>query len=386
MNIKLILYALHSIKQRKVKNFVISFTLIILSFTIFSLLMVQSSLNKVLEENIKGMPSITLQKLQGGRIVWIQEDIIDDVLEITGVKDAVSRVWGYYFYELAQVNLILASYDLYEEAGHKNFKNILENEEKEGLIIGKGVEQILMQFRGDAKSMTFLNNSLERFNAPVIRTFKDSNPIFTNDVVLMPKDLAHKILEIPENFATDMAVYVPNPKEINTVISKIKEKHPNLRIITKQTLKSGYEQVLNYKSGLFISMFIIALISFFILVFEKASGLSQDEKSEIATLKAIGWQSGHIIQVKAIENIIISINAFLMGLAFALFFVFILEAPIFKDIFLGFNAFNPAFTLPFSLDFSIIVISFLLSVGIYLAAVLLPTYKCAVIDADEGLR
>lgn len=390
MNAKLILYALHCIKQRKVKNFVISFSMILIVFTLFSLLLVQSSLKNILQTNIDGMPEITLQKLQGGRIVHLKEEVADGIIDIAGITSVTPRVWGYYFYEPAEVNLILASYDLYGLAAHKSFEPIIqkiyEKKESKGLIIGRGVEKMLKKYRGDTKSMTFVNNQLKTFTIPVSESFKSENSIFSNDIILMPKDQAYKILEIPQGYVTDIAVNVKNNQEINTIVKKIKKRYPSLRIITKEGLKSGYEQVLSYKSGLFIMLFIIILISFFLLVFEKASGLSEFEKKEIAILKAIGWQSKDILWVKSIENIIIVTNAFLIGYALSLIFVFILNAPYLREIYLGFNAFNPSFKLIYHFDFSTLCITFLLSVGIYLAAVLFPTYKCAIIDADEGLR
>jgi hypothetical protein len=45
-----------------------------------------------------------------------------------------------------------------------------------------------------------------------------------------------------------------------------------------------------------------AILAFAILAWEKASGLSADEKREIGILKAIGWETGDVLKMKFWEG------------------------------------------------------------------------------------
>ena len=65
-----------------------------------------------------------------------------------------------------------------------------------------------------------------------------------------------------------------------------------------------------------------AMLAFAILAWEKASGLSAEEKREIGILKAIGWETGDVIKMKFWEGGLISLTAFLLGYVAAYLHVF----------------------------------------------------------------
>ena len=391
MENKLFLYALHTLKRRFYKNFSISLVLTFLVFILFSVLFIKTSLEHELSISADGMPDITLQKLQGGKSVLVDTSRIDKLLNIQGISQAVPRNWGYYFFEPSDANFIVVGFDAFDGDFQSSLKKVIENLDdkikfnKDGMIVGVGVKKLIEQSTG-LNYINFINNKLDVYKVPIIATFTTQSSIFSNDVILMPYNLSKQILEIPDNKATDIVLRVPNPDEIQTVIKKINEMYPDFRIITQESLRIGYKNIFDYESGIFITLFIVVLFAFFVLVYDKASGLNESEKSEISILKAIGWKSSDIIYIKTMENLILSISSFLIGFAFAYFYVYIFNAPILKRLFLGYSNIYPDFNLVFNLDISIITIVFFLSVCIYLGAVLIPTYKCAVIDAEEGIR
>lgn len=391
MNNKLFLYALLNIKNRMYKNMALSLVLILIIFILFTVLFVKSSLEYELELNIKAMPEITLQKLQGGRAALVNENRIDALLEIKGVIDVLPRVWGYYFHEASNSTFVLVGYDKYLGEFDKSLSKIINNlsienlDKTNAMIVGIGVAKTIKKSTG-LDYINFVNNKMQRYKVPIISTFDIKSSIFTNDVILMPKRLSQKILQIPLNYVSDIILSVKNDKEIPTIVKKINILYPDFRIITKKSLKSSYKNIFDYKSGFFLLMFIIVLCAFFILVFEKASGLSQNEKDEIAILKAIGWRSLDIIYIKSIENLILSVFSFLLAFIFSYIYVFVFNASFVKNIFLGFSDIYSNFTFVYNLDFSLIILVFLLSVVVYLAAILIPIYKCAVIDAQKALR
>ena len=49
------------------------------------------------------------------------------------------------------------------------------------------------------------------------------------------------------------------------------------------------------------------MLAFAILAWDKASGLSAEEKREIGILKAIGWETGDIIRMKLWESLLIAL-------------------------------------------------------------------------------
>jgi len=74
-----------------------------------------------------------------------------------------------------------------------------------------------------------------------------------------------------------------------------------------------------------LTIFSSALIAFCILAWDKATGISAEEKHEIGILKAIGWDTADILELKFWEGIVISLTSFLLGLLAAFIHVFFLN-------------------------------------------------------------
>ena len=93
-----------------------------------------------------------------------------------------------------------------------------------------------------------------------------------------------------------------------------------------------------------------------------------------------------IVHVKFYESFVMAFSAFITGFCAALFFVYVLQAPLLRSVFIGYSELKPPFRLPFSVDVKMIVLLFFLSVPVYIAATLIPSWKAACLDADEVMR
>ncbi|NPA66621.1 MAG: FtsX-like permease family protein, partial [Epsilonproteobacteria bacterium] len=197
---------------------------------------------------------------------------------------------------------------------------------------------------------------------------------------------AQEILGVAKGYVTDLAVYIPNKEEIDTIATKIQSLAPNVKIITHQQLISKYETLYHYKGGIFLVVFLIALLTFFIVVSDKLSGISSSEQHEIATLKALGWSMQDIIKEKFLESFILSFGAYLFGIIIALWYVYIIQAPLLDQIFEGESGIRPPFALLFHFDVTTFVMIFFITVPVYIASVILPTWRVAAMEIDEVLR
>jgi len=220
----------------------------------------------------------------------------------------------------------------------------------------------------------------------VAGTFGAVSALESSDTILLPIQTARKIFLLPDHLATDIVLKVPNITELPTVARKIRELYPDVRVITTEDIKASYQNIFDYKSGLFLALLIGAFLAFFILVFEKASSVERTQIKEIAILKALGWRISDILRLKFFEALLVITGSFLVGTIGAYFFVFVLQAPLLRDLFSGFSVLKPRFDLLPVWDWGVVSSIFFITVPLYLAAVIIPSWRASVTDPEEALR
>jgi len=384
-------FAINSILRRGVKSFFTLFIFTVLIFLLSSILFISNSIKTELGLTLKSLPEIIVQKIQAGRHTNIELKRVDKLLEFHGVKSAVPRIWGYYYFERAGVNFSVVGIDAFDKQYKESFEQITENfdfdelNQDSSMVVGEGVKKVLSDnYYKDYFNFIKPDGELEKIT--IAATFKSSTSLESNDIIIMPKKMVLKIFGMNEKKATDIILSVANPEEIPTIVEKIKNLYPDTRVITQNDLRVSYQNIFDYKSGMFLALFIVSAFTFFMIVYDKASGLSSEEKKEIGILKAIGWKIDDILKEKFYEAFIISFIAFLSAIILALFFVYTLEAPILRDIFTGYSRLKPDFSLPFVFDFQTVALLFFLTIPLYIAAIIIPSWKVASMDADEVMR
>lgn len=390
-NFLLLDYAIRSLMRRFGKSFFIFFILSLLIFVLASVLMIADAIKLELNTTLKTLPQITLQRFIAGKQSDVPLERVEVLLDIEGITAITPRVWGYYYFKPAGVNFSIVGIDAYEEQYSKTLSNLTQHfdikllEKENGMIIGEGVKKILRE-NYYTDFFNFITSEGKWQRVYIAGVFHSDLALESNDLILLPKKLAYAIFGMDEHKATDIIVKVANVKEIATIVQKINERYPDMRTITQDDIRVSYQNIFDYKSGFFLALFSICAFAFFIIIYDKTSGLSSEEKREIGILKAIGWSSDDILKEKFYESFTLSLSAFLLGVTGSLFYVYALQAPLLRNLFMGYSALKPSFALPFSVDGSMLVLLFLLSVPIYIAATLIPAWRASTLDADEVMR
>lgn len=390
-NFLLLDYAIRSLMRRFGKSFFIFFILSLLIFVLASVLMIADAIKLELNTTLKTLPQITLQRFIAGKQSDVPLERVEVLLDIEGITAITPRVWGYYYFKPAGVNFSIVGIDAYEEQYSKTLSNLTQHfdikllEKENGMIIGEGVKKILRE-NYYTDFFNFITSEGKWQRVYIAGVFHSDLALESNDLILLPKKLAYAIFGMDEHKATDIIVKVANVKEIATIVQKINERYPDMRTITQDDIRVSYQNIFDYKSGFFLALFSICAFAFFIIIYDKTSGLSSEEKREIGILKAIGWSSDDILKEKFYESFTLSLSAFLLGVTGSLFYVYALQAPLLRNLFMGYSALKPSFALPFSVDVSMLVLLFLLSVPIYIAATLIPAWRASTLDADEVMR
>ncbi len=387
INLHLIEYAINTILRSKTKNIFITTILTLLVFLLSSIFLISNSIKYELNQTVDALPQIIVQNLKGGKSYDIKTKVADEILTIAGVADANPRVWGYYYFQKAGVNFSLVGIDSYETQYKTSLSNVSKsfNLSENSMVVGSGVKKVLEQNYYD-KYFNFIKSDGGFKKINIGGVFDGDTQLESNDMIIMSNDNLRDILDMRSSRATDIVVSVNNPIEIAMVASKIKAKYPNMRVITNEDLKISYANIFDYKSGIFLALSLIALFTFFIIIYDKASGLSSEEKKEIGILKAIGWTVDDVLKEKFIEGSIISLFAYILGILLSFIFVYMLQAPGMRMIFEGFSLLRTTFELPFIFDIQTLSLIFFITVPIYIAATIVPSWRTATLDADEVIR
>jgi len=387
INQHLIEYAIGSVVRQGYKSLFIVSVFTLLTALLTAIFFITNSMKYELNTTVDTLPEIVLQNTRASRHIDIETRSADKLLDIPGVSSVNARVWGYYYFTNAGVNFTLVGVDEFEEQYSNTLDKVVKNAsfENSGMYVGQGVKKI-MNSSYYTEYFNFIKPDGEIKKVDIHGVFDSETSLESNDMIIMSKESVREIFGIEESKATDLVVTIANREEIDTISLKIEQMFPNARVITNDDMKLSYENIFNYKSGIFLALFVIALFTFFIIIYDKMSGLSSEQKREVGILKALGWRVEDILKSKFYESLIVSLFAYLLGITLAMAYVYLLNAPLLRDIFIGYSDLKPLFEISFVLDLQTLSLVFFLSVPIYIAATIIPSWRVATLEADEVIR
>ena len=381
-HLKILEYALSSLFRRKYRNLsviaVYALTVGILSSILFLTYALKHEASQILID----APDLVVQKISAGRHDLIPIDHRETIVKIPGVASAEPRYWGYYYDPLTHSNYTLIGID----GGFPGLSLVDGRLPSAGgeCAIGAGVGHARIAGTGDM--LTLFNSKDTPVAFRITGTFRAESSILTNDLIVLGKQDLLAFFDLPEGRSTDITVTVYNPNEITTIAGKIKKAYPDTRPITKSEITRTYDAVFNWRSGMMLTIFSSALIAFCILAWDKATGISAEEKHEIGILKAIGWDTADILELKFWEGIVISLTSFLLGMIGAYVHVFLLNAVILSPVIKGWSVLFPDFRLtPYTDIYQLFVLAFL-TITPYVASTIIPSWKTAITDPEAVMR
>jgi ABC-type lipoprotein release transport system permease subunit len=376
-------YALSSLWRRKLKNGGIAIIFSLVIFLLASFQLLTQSLETTAEKTLSFAPDITLQRLSAGRQISVPENKIESLTAMFGIHQVTPRIWGYHFDEKngANYTVLGLAAGIFQQAGLPLAYGRLPQKGPQGeVVISTSVRKSLgLENR---KSFTLFRSDLSQISFTVVGIFNENTDILTGDTILMDLEDARDLFRLNDGQVTDLAVSVTNPAEIDTIAAKISSLMPDTRVLTRSQIRKTYRAVFGWRSGFGSVCLLAALASFTILAWDKASGLSQEEKREIAILKFLGFQTNDILALRFWESIAVACVSFLLGLTLAYIHIAYFEGSLFKPILVGWSVLRPSLNLAPALTFADLLLIFSYSILPYLAATIIPAWRSAVIRAE----
>ncbi len=382
-------YSLSSLWRRKMKNISVLLVFAGVIFLVASFQMVTHALTETAERALRSTPEITIQKMSAGRQVNIPVDYAEQLTTIFGIRDIVPRVWGYYFDEVNGANYTVMGIDTRRmDLGDKLHLTLEEGSVPDpdaggGVLVGRSLKKTVEEKGG--RLLSLFRPDLSQASFEVSGVFKPETDILTNDLIVMNVGDARDLFGLPQDMATDLCVYVTNPSEVATIAKKIADALPDTRVLTRAQISKTYQVVFGWRSGFGSVCLLAALTAFVILAWDKASGLSPEEKREISILKILGWETTDIIAVRFWEGFLMSGLAFVIGCTLAYIHVAFFAASLFRPVLIGWSVIHPSFSLVPSFMVTNFLLIFCFSVLPYLAATVIPAWRSASVPADSAL-
>jgi len=364
-------FTLSSLLRRKRKNAALISVYTLIVFLLASVLFFTYALREEAAMLLKEAPEMIVQKLVAGRQELIPVDYIDRIKAIRGVSSIKARLWGYYYDPVVGANYTLMVSD---------DPDVVPG----SIVAGEGVSRVRLVSLGD--TLEFRTYEGDTIEIEIGRTFSSESGLVSSDLILISEDDFRKVFGTPAEYATDLIVRVRNPKELPTIAFKVAERLPDTRQILREELLRTYDAVFNWRGGILLAILLGAVLAFIIFAWDKASGLSVEEKREIGILKAIGWETSDVIRMKFWEGLVVSLSSFLMGIVLAYIHVFFTSFMLFEPVLKGWAVLYPSFRITPFVDGAQVAALFFLSVVPYTVATIIPSWRAAIVDPDSVMR
>ena len=371
----LIDFTLAASRRRLSRNLILLGVYTLLVFLLASVMFFAHAIRREAAVMLEGAPEITVQRLVMGRHDLVPLSYLDRLGTIRGVQTMEGRLWGYYFDRGTGANYTLMV------PGRAAAGVQLEKGET---ILGEGVARLRGAVTGRIMALTSPTG-----HPMVLRIrdiLKNQSALVSSDLILVSEADFRAFFDLPPDVYTDLVLSVRNPREIATIVGKAAYKLPDARFVTREDILKTYEAIFSWREGVLLSLLISSILAFSLLVFDKASGLSGEEKREIGILKAVGWDTGDIVAMKLWEGALLSLLAFLAGTLLAYGHVFELDAALLRPVLQGWAVLYPRFSLTPVIDIVQLATLAAFTVLPFTFATIIPIWRAAITDPEEVMR
>lgn len=350
-----------------------------------SLLLFVRGMRLEAEHLLAGSPDLVVQRLRGGRHHAMPVDRAEAIRGMRGVAAVAPRVWGYSYDPPTGATFTLWGADsVPREALEFHGGDLLGLEAGGGCVVGRGVADL--RFLGPGDRLPLLTADGELLAPRVTSVFAASSSLLTNDLVVLPTPLARRALGLGEADCTDLAVSVHNPAETATVARKIQERWTDVRPVSRRQILQTYQAAFDWRGGVWAAFLLSMVAAFGILVWDTATGSSAEERHLLGVLKAVGWRSRDVLELKLWQGMIVSGVSVATGLLAAQVHLVWWRGALFSRLLKGWSVLYPDFDVSPGLDAATALVCCALAVLPYAVASMVPSWRASITDPDTVLR
>jgi len=391
-------YALGNVLKYRTKSTAIIIALVFSSTILCSAEFIREGLITDITVSLEEGPDLIVQRLIGGRQTTVPNQWKDNVSQTTGVNLATTRVWGYtdvgsgILFTIMGVNATE-----YGSVIGTTGTDILENgrflgeQDVEKIVIGNGIVDMMAASAaritievGSLLSLISYNGSLIEFE--IIGIFNTDSNVFSYDMILTDQNSARRLLGIDNSSCTDIAVWANQGAYLNDVAFRLDTTLAEARVLTRDAILDTMQMTYGERAGVIALLWAMMLATVVLLAFTVSSAGSDETRREVGLLKALGFDTVDILEVRMVESVVLGALGASLGISFAIIFDFVLGAPILSGFLLGWNVQIMNAGLPLAISIPTIFVVYTVAIIPILVASVVPAWRNAITEPDVVLR
>jgi len=390
-HINLWLMAARNLHRYKAKTIAIFVPLVLVMSIISFMMFTRGGFIKDAEVAGEFLPDITVQAIEAGRVGKISDKIKAGIEEISHVKQVIPRVWGYLPMKIddTEAAFTLMGLDLENMDFDHNLPLALEEGsflvpgDRGKAVLGSGVA---LSFNVSVNDRILIQDRLGNGGEfEVVGVFNNTVQIYSTDLIIVSLQDAREFFGYHKGEASDLLVYTDTPESTDQVALSITQHFRNIRVLTRKALTELVKEAFGRRGGTFQAAWLVLMVTVLLLGWAQSAHISVEHGREIGILKAVGWHTGEIIEMKMLESLILGLSGTSVGILLGFIYA-LMGTPGISGYCLGCASIYPKFPVPVHCDLQSLVLLFVLGVLPLMAAGAIPAWLAGIVDADDTIR
>jgi ABC-type lipoprotein release transport system permease subunit len=386
-HLNLLFTAVGNILRNKVRSLVLILCLVAVLFPFITALSISEGIKFQSLISVEEGADIYVTMDYFGSNAPISLDYLDRFKKMDGVTKVYPRIVGrtYFVNRLATIVGILP--ENIPKSIHLSKGGTFR--ERGEVVIGKGLAKEFRLQPGVRFSLSVNPSKLFR----VAGIFDSDATIWSANLILMSFEDASDFFKI-RGMATDILIYTRLgyapilAKEIQEKIKAIKadQFETSLRVQDKSLIRRYFQRGFNYKAGVFAALYTVAF-ALAIPALLIVSGFGQAERrKEIGIIKATGWQTQEVMEMVALENLIISLTSAPLAILMAMAWLKLFNGAFIAQFFIAEIGLMAPFPVPSRFLPLPCILAFLFAIVLMMSGSLYTTWKTAATPPVEAMR
>jgi ABC-type lipoprotein release transport system permease subunit len=268
----------------------------------------------------------------------------------------------------------------------------IEETDTRKIVIGQGIVDIMASaympvYIEEGSVIGLIASNGETIDFEVVGIFTSQSKIYSYDMVLTDIASARELFGfVNQSTCTDFAVWIEHGAIVNDVAFRLDTRIPQSRVLTRDAISDISLKTYGDRAGIVALLWVVIILCVVLLAFSVSSAGSEEARREVGLLKALGFDTVDILEVRMFESLTLSLLGASLGISFAIIYDFYLGAPGLAAYMLGCNLVLLNVGLPLEIAYPTIFIVYSVALVPVLVATVIPSWRMAITEPDVVLR